>query len=133
MMNMTIKELQTTCDDLYYRFAWRVSCITESETIDEGDRNTVCLYIDKNHDDCISITRWNDGDIWFWLDDFSGLLIGTAADHNLIDVRLNRVLGLKRDFKRYTSTISDKPLHQKKRAMLLELKTRIETLLKDYL
>lgn len=58
---------------------------------------------------------------------------GTADDHDLIDVRLNRVLGLKRDFKRYTSTISDKPLHQKKRAMLLELKTKIETLLKDYL
>ena len=132
-MNMTIKELRKTCDDLYWRFDWRVSCIVESETFDEGDHNTVCLYIDKNHDDCISITRWNDGDIWFWLDDFNGLLIGTTDDHDLIDVRLNSVLGLKRDFKRYTSTISDKHLHQKKRAMLLELKTKIETLLKDYL
>ena len=132
-MNMTIKELQTTCDDLYYQFACRLSHVTDFETIDKGDCKTVCLYIDKNHDDCISITRWNDGDIWFWLDDFNGLLIGTADDHDLIDVRLNRVLGLKRDFKRYTSTISDKPLHQKKRAMLLELKTKLETLLKDYL
>ena len=132
-MNMTIKELQTTCDDLYYRFALRVSKIIESETVDKGDCNTVCLYIDKNHDDYISITKWNNGDIWFWLDDFNGLLIGIVADHDLIDVRLNKVLGLKRDFKRYTSTISDKPLHQKKRAMLLELKTKLETLLKDYL
>ena len=140
-MNMTIKELQTTCDDLYYQFVCRLSKVTEFETIDKGDCNTVCLYTDKNHDDCISITRWNDGDIWFWTDDFSGLFIGTASDHNLIDVRLNKVLGLKRDFKRYfkkyfkryTSTISDKPLHQKKRVMLLELKTKLETLLKDYL
>lgn len=132
-MNMTIKELQATCDDLYNQFAFRLSKVTESETVDKGDRNTVCLYIDKNHDDCISITRWNDGDIWFWLDDCNGLLIGTVDDHDLIEVRLYRVLGLKKDFKRYTSTISDKPLHQKKRAMLLELKTKIETLLKDYL
>lgn len=132
-MNMKIKELQTTCDDLYYRFALRVSRIIESETIDEADRKVICLYTDKNHNDYMSITKWNDGDTWFWADDFSGLLIGTAIDHDLIDVRLNRVLGLKRDFKRYTSVISDKPLHQKKRAMLLELKTRLETLLKDYL
>ena len=132
-MNMTIKELRKTCDDLYYRFALRVSQIIESETINEAERKVICLYIDKNHDDCISITRWNDDDIWFWLDDFNGLLIGTADDHDLIDVRLNRVLGPKRDFKRYTSTISDKPLHQKKRAILLELKTKLETLLKDYL
>ena len=130
---MTIKELQTTCDDLYYLFACRLSRVTDFETVDKGDRNTVCLYTDKNHDDCISITRWNDGDIWFWADDSNGLLIGDAGDHDLIEVRLNRVLGVKRDFKRYTSTICDKPLHQKKRAMLLELKTRIETLLKDYL
>ena len=132
-MNMKIKELRETCDDLYYRFDWRVSRIIESETIDKGDRKVIYLYTDKNHNDCLSITKWNDGDIWFWADDFSGLLIGTAIDHDLIDVRLNRVLGLKRDFKRYTSTISDKPLHQKKRAMLLELKTKLETLLKDYL
>ena len=132
-MNMTIKELQVTCDDLYHLFVGRLSRVTDFETVDKGDHNTVCLYTDKNHDDCISITRWNDGDIWIWLDDFNGLLIGTADDHDLIDVRVYKVLGLKRDFKRYTSTISDKPLHQKKRAMLLELKTKIETLLKDYL
>ena len=132
-MNMKIKELQSTCDDLYYRFDWRVSHIIESETIDKGDRKVICLYTDKNRNDCLSIIKWNDGDIWFWADDFNGLLIGTAIDHGLIDVRLNRVLGLKRDFKRYTSTISDKPLHQKKRAILLELKTKLETLLKDYL
>lgn len=132
-MNMTLKELQTTCDDLYYQFACRLSHVTDFETVDKCDRNTVCLYTDKNHDDCISITRWNDGDIWFWADDSNGLLIGGAGDHDLIEVRLNRVLGPKRDFKRYTSTICDKHLHQKKRAMLLELKTNIETLLKDYL
>lgn len=132
-MNMTIKELRETCDDLYWRFVCRLSRVTDFETVDKGDHNTVCLYTDKNHDDCISITKWNDGDIWYWADDFNGLLIGTADDHDLIDVRLNRVLGLKRDFKRYTSTTSDKPLDQKNRAMLLELKTKIETLLKDYL
>ena len=149
-MNMTIKELQATCDDLYYQFVCRLSKVTDFETIDKGDCNTVCLYTDKNHDDCISITRWNDSNIWFWLDDFNGLLIGTSADHDLIDIRLNKVLGLKRDLKRYTSTIyrvlgpkrdfkrytstkSDKPLHQKKRAILLELKTKLEALLNDYL
>ena len=132
-MNMKIKELQTTCDDLYYQFACKLSHVTDFETVDKGDRKVICLYTDKNHNDYLSITKWNDGDIWFWADDFNGLLIGTAIDHDLIDVRLNRVLGLKRDFKRYTSIISDKPLHQKKRAMLLELKTKLETLLKDYL
>ena len=121
-MNTTIKELQTTCNDLYYQFVCRLSKVTEFETVDKGDCNTVCLYIDKNHDDYVSIAKWNNGDIRFWTDDFSGLFIGTASDHNLIDVRLNKVLGLKRDFKRYfekffkryTSTISDKPLYQKK-------------------
>ena len=132
-MNMTIKELQTTCDDLYEQFVCRLSKVTEFETVDKGDCNTVCLYTDKNHDDCISITRWNNEDIWFWADDWNGLLIGDAGDHDLIEIRLNRVLGPKRDFKRYTSTISDKPLHQKKRAILLELKTKLEALLKDYL
>ena len=104
-MNMTIKELQTTCDDLYYQFVCRLSRVTDFETVDKGDHNTVCLYIDKNHDDCISITRWNDDDIWFWLDDFNGLLIGTADDHDLIDVRVYKVLGLKRDFKRYPTQL----------------------------
>lgn len=54
---MTIKELQTTCDDLYHLFACRLSHLTSFETVEQGDRNTVCLYTDKNHDDCISITR----------------------------------------------------------------------------
>ena len=79
-MNMTIKELQTTCDDLYYQFVCRLSHVTDFETVDKGDCNTVCLYTDKNHDDCISITKWNDGDIWFWADDFNGLLIGDAGE-----------------------------------------------------
>ena len=122
-MNMTIKELQTTCDDLYYKFVCRLSRVTDFETVDKGDHNAVRLYTDKNHNDYMSITKWNNGDIWIWF----------YAVHDLNDVRSNRVFCLKRDFKRYTSTISDKPLHQKKRAMLLELKTKIETLLKDYL
>ena len=140
-MNMTIKELQTTCDDLYYQFVCRLSKVTEFETIDKGDRKVICLYTDKNHNDYVSIAKMNNGDIWFWTDDVSGLFIGTTSDHNLIDVRLNTLLGLKKDFKRYfkkyfkmyTSRISDKPLHYKKRAILLELKTKLETLLKDYL
>lgn len=132
-MNMKLNELQTLCDDLFWRFALRVSRITESETIDKGDRKVICLYTDKNHDDCVSITKWNDGDTWFWADDFSGLLIGTAIDHNLIDVRSQIKYNSKKELKRYTSVISEKPLHQKKRAILLELKTKLETLLKDFL
>ena len=132
-MNMTLKELQTTCDDLYYQFACRLSHVTDFETVDKGDCNTVCLYTDKNHDDCISITRWNDGDIWFWADDYNGLLYGTAVDHDLIQLKLSRLINSKRDFKKFISEVSDKPLDQKKRAILLELKTKIETLLKDYL
>ena len=56
-MNMTIKDLQTTCDDLYYRFAWRISQIIESETIDEAERKVICLYTDKNHNDYMSIEQ----------------------------------------------------------------------------
>ena len=132
-MNMTIKELQTTCDDLHWRFVCRLSHVTDFETFDEGDRNEICLYIDKNHDDHITITKWNDGDIWFWADDFNGLLYGTAVDHDLIQLKLSRLINSKRDFKKFISEVSDKPLDQKKRAILLELKTKIETLLKDYL
>ena len=130
---MKLKELREMCDDLYYLFACRLSHVTDFETVDKGDRNTVCLYTDKNHDDCISITRWNDGDIWFWADDFNGLLYGTAVDHDLIQLKLSRLINSKRDFKKFISEVSDKPLDQKKRAILLELKTKIETLLKDYL
>ena len=130
---MKINELRETCDDLYYQFACRLSHVTGFETVDQGDRNTVCLYTDKNHDDCISITKWNDGDIWYWADDFNGLLIGTAVDHDLIQLKLSRLINSKRDFKKFISAVNDKPLDQKKRAILLELKTKIETLLKDYL
>ena len=122
-MNMAIKELQATCDDLYYKFVCRLSRVSDFETVDKGDHNVVRLYTDKNHNDYMSITKRNNGDIWIWF----------CAVHGLNDVRSNRVFCLKRDFKRYTSTISDKPLHQKKRAMLLELKTKLETLLNDYL
>ena len=130
---MKIKELCETCDDLYYQFACRLSHVTDFETVDQGDRSTVCLYTDKNHDDCISITRWNDGDIWYWADDFNGLLIGSAVDHDLIQLKLSRLINSQRNFKKFVNTISEKPLDQKKRAILLELKTKIETLLKDYL
>lgn len=130
---MKLKELREMCDDLYYQFACRLSHVTGFETVDKGDRNTVCLYTDKNHDDCISITKWNDGDIWFWADDFNGFLYGTAVDHDLIKLQLSKPINSKRDFKKFISEVSDKPLDQKKRAILLELKTKIETLLKDYL
>ena len=122
-MNMRIKELQATCDDSYHQVVFRLSRVTDFETIDKGDHNTVRLYTDKNHNDYMSITKWNNGDIWIWF----------YAVHGLNDVRSDRVMCLNRDFKRHTNTISDKPLHQKKRAMLLELKTKLETLLKDYL
>ena len=130
---MKLNELREMCDDLYYQFAIRLSRVTDSETLDEGDRNEICLYIDKNHDDHITITKWNDGDIWFWADDYNGLLYGTAVDHDLIKLRLSKPINSKRDFKKFISEVSDKPLDQKKRVMLLELKTKIETLLKDYL
>ena len=130
---MKINELRETCDDLYYQFACRLSHVTGFETVDQGDRNTVCLYTDKNHDDCISITKWNDGDIWYWADDYNGLLYGTAVDHDLICLKLSRLINSQRNFKKFISAVNDKPLDQKKRAILLELKTKIETLLKDYL
>ena len=130
---MKLKELRETCDDLYNQFAFRLSGVTGSETVDEGDRNAIRLYIDKNHDDHITITKWNDGDIWFWADDYNGLLCGTDVDHDLIQLKLSRLINSKRDFKKFISEVSDKPLDQKKREILLELKTKIETLLKDYL
>ena len=130
---MKLKELREMSDDVYWRFVCRLPHVTGFETFDEGDRNEICLYIDKNHDDHITITKWNDGDIWFWADDFNGLLYGTAVDHDLIQLKLSRLINSKRDFKKFISEVSDKPLDQKKRAILLELKTKIETLLKDYL
>ena len=35
-MNMTIKELRETCDDLYYQFVCRLSHVTGFETVDHG-------------------------------------------------------------------------------------------------
>ena len=84
-MNMRIKELQATCDDLYYKFVCRLSRVTDFETVDKGDHITVRLYTDKNHNDYMSITKWNNGDIWIWF----------YAVHGLNDVRLNKVFVLK--------------------------------------
>ena len=51
---MKLKELREMCDDLHWRFVWRLSHVTGFETLDEGEVVDVTKYLastDKNIDE----------------------------------------------------------------------------------
>lgn len=128
----SIKELQATCDELYNYFVERLSQVTEVETVNDEYKSTVCLHIVKTkyRNNCIKIQKWNDGIVDFWADGWNGLSIGTYSDKNAIEIsrNSNSVEG-----KSYTNKNGQKTADQKKRAILLDLKAKLETLFKDYL
>ena len=124
----SIKELQTTCDELYNYFVERLSQVTEIEHINDAYFTGICLHIVKTkyRDNCIKIRKYYDGVIHFWADGWNGLEIGTYSDNNAIEI--SRDLG-----KSYTNKNGQKTSDKKKRAILLDLKAKLETLFKDYL
>ena len=128
MLRITsIKELQATCDELYNYFVERLSQVTEVEPINAAYFTGIYLHIVKTkyRDNCIKIRKYYDGAIHFWADGWNGLEIGIYSDNNAIEI--------SRDLKKYTNKNGQKTADQKKRAVLLDLKAKLETLFKDYL
>lgn len=134
----SIKELQATCDELYNYFVERLQQVTEVETVNDEVNDeyesTVCLHIVKTkyRNNCIKIKKWNNSvcnGVWFWADGWNGLLIGTYSDNNTIKITTY----LNSEDKTYTNKNGHKTADQKKRAILLDLKAKLETLFKDYL
>jgi hypothetical protein len=128
----SIKELQATCDELYNYFVERLTQVTEIEPINKANLTGFCLHIVKTKycDNCIKIRKYIDGTVAFWADGWNGLEIGTYSDNNAIEISRNSNLV---DGKSYTNKNGQKTADQKKRAILLDLKAKLETLFKDYL
>ena len=128
----SIKELQATCNDLYNYFVERIAQVTEIENVNKKYYVDIYLHVVKSkyHDNCLTIRKWNNGNVSFWADGWNGLEIGTYSDNNAIEIsrNSNSVEG-----KSYTNKNGQKTSDQKKRAILLDLKAKLETLFKDYL
>ena len=127
----SIKELQATCDELYNYFVDRLSKVTEIESINGANWTGVCLHIvkTKHCDNCIQITKFIDGSIRFWADGCNGLIVGIYSDVNAIEITTY----LNSEDKKYINKSGQKTADQKKRAILLDLKAKLETLFKDFL
>ena len=132
----SIKELKKTCDDLYNYFFERRMCVTEVEKEEKKDRINIYLHVVKTkyNDNCLHIVKYNDGDIWFWADGYNGLMIGKRLnrdnhDINTIELTIGENLGLKQ----YTNKNGQKTADLKKRAILLDLKLKLENLFRYYL
>lgn len=143
----SIKELQATCDELYNYFVERLAQVTEVEGVDgefsgiNGESSKdIYLHIVKNgyYDNCLTITKWHNGDIWLWADGNNGLMVGVHSDPNAIEIvrtteTINDIGSRVLEEKRYTNKNGHKIADQKKRAILLDLKAKLEVLFKDYL
>ena len=132
----SIRDLQATCDDLYDYFTERLKDVTEVEKEEKEDRTTIYLHVVKTkyNENCLHIVKYNDGDIWFWADGYNGLMVGKwfnrdNHDLNAIELTTGENLG----WKKYTNKNGQKSADLKKRAILLDLKLKLEILLKDYL
>lgn len=130
----SVKDLQATCDNLYDYFTERLKDVTEVEKEEKKDRTTIYLHIVKYNEDCLHIVKYNEGDIWFWADGYNGLMVGKwfnrdNHDLNAIELTTGENLG----WKQYTNKNGQKSADLKKRAILLDLKLKLEILLKDYL
>ena len=140
----SIKELQTICDDLYAYFVERLAQVTEIETKSVDGVCHSCteilLHVVKTErcDNCLHIVKWNNGTISFWADGYNGLMIGTISDLNAIEIVRTTETINDRGFrvleeKRYINKNGQKTADLKKRAILEDLQSKLETLFKDYL
>lgn len=136
----SIKELQTVCDNLYVYFVDRLAQVTETEITEYEHFTVTNLYIfkGKNYYGCLNIYKWNNGNLSFFADGYNGLLIGTYSDHDAISIfKTNETIN-DRGFrvleeKRYSNKNGQKTADLKKRAILLDLKAKLDVLFKDYL
>ena len=132
----SIKDLQATCDDLYDYFTERLVNVTEVEKEEKEDRTNIYLHVVKTkyNENCLHIVKYNDGDIWFWADGYNGLMVGKwfnrdNHDLNAIELTTGENLG----WKQYTNKNGQNKENLKKRAILLDLKLKLEILFRDYL
>ena len=88
MARITIKELQATCNDLYNYFVERIAQVTEIENVNKKYYVDVYLHVVKSkyHDNCLTIRKWNNGNVSFWAAGYNGLLIGTPSDRDAIEI-----------------------------------------------
>ena len=128
--NTSIKELQATCNDLYDYFVERIAQVTEIEKVNKKYYVDIYLHVEKTkyHDNCLTIRKWNNGNVSFWADGYNGLLIGTPSDRDAIEISIGSNLG----WQKYTNKNIQKTANLKKRAILLNLKEKLESLFKDW-
>ena len=126
----SIKELQATCNDLYDYFVERIAQVTEIENVNKKYYVDIYLHVVKSkyHDNCLTIRKWNNGNVSFWADSYNGLLIGIPSYCDAIEL----TTGSNSGWEKYTNQNSQKTANLKKRAILLNLKEKLEALFKDW-
>lgn len=132
----SIKDLQATCDDLYNYFAERLVEVTEVEKEEKKDRTTIYLHVVKTkyNENCLQLVRYNEGDLWFWADGYNGLMCGKWFNRDNHDLNAMVITtGENLGWKQYTNKNGQKSADLKKRAILLDLKLKLEILFRDYL
>ena len=132
----SIKDLQTTCDDLYNYFTERLAKVTEVEKEEKKDHTTIYLHVVKTkyNENCLQIVRYNEDDLWFWADGYNGLMSGKWFNRDNHDLNTMVITtGENLGWKQYTNKNGQKSADLKKRAILLALKLKLEILFRDYL
>ena len=132
----SIRDLQATCDDLYDYFTERLKDVTEVEKEEKEDRTTIYLHVVKTkyNENCLHIVKYNNGDIRFWADGYNGLMSGMWFDRDHHDLNaIELTTGENLGWKQYTNKNGQKSADLKKRAILLNLKEKLDVLFKDYL
>ena len=129
MAHITIKALQATCNDLYNYFVERIAQVTEIENVNKKYYVDIYLHVVKSkyHDNCLTLRKWNNGNVSFWADGYNGLLIGIPSDRDAIEVTTGSSLG----WEKYTNKNIQKTANLKKRAILLNLKEKLESLFNE--
>ena len=120
----SIKKLQATCNDLYDYFVERIAQVTEIENVNKKYYADVYLHVVKSkyHDNCLTLRKWNNGNVSFWADGYNGLLIGTPSDRDAIEITTGSSLG----WQKYTNKNIQKTVNLKKRAILEDLQKNLE-------
>ena len=130
MARITIKELQATCNDLYDYFVERIAQVTEIENVNKKYYVDIYLHVEKTkyHDNCLTIRKWNNGNVSFWADGYNGLLVGIPSDRDAIEISI----GSNSGWQKYTNKNIQKTANLKKRAILEDLQKKLEALFKDW-
>lgn len=108
----------------------------KSPKLKKKDRTNIYLHVVKTkyNENCLQIVKYNDGDIWFWADGYNGLMSGKWFNRDNHDLNTMVITtGENLGWKQYTNKNGQKSADLKKRAILLALKLKLETLLRDYL